>query len=355
MIIDRADTIKPLCYDGPRMENAGRQDRRIVLGVDIGGTTITISLCRESTDEVPELIGRTAIPTREVDDASAARRALAGAAIRLLDEHGVRPDCCGITCGGPLDPVKGHILSPPNLPPWGSLPVVAMMEDALGVPARLLNDADAGALVEWRYGAGVGCRHLIFVTHGSGFGAGIILNGALYQGTGQAGEIGHVRLERLGPIGYGKAGSIEGFCSGGGIAQLAQYAATERYQRGQTVAFCSGPCEVHLIRAEDAARAAAAGDETARGVFDLAGEYLGRALALLVDVFAPERIVLGAVYQRSQALLEPGMRRVLEQEALASSLGACAIVPARFTSELRYLAAFAAALSPPAGQEVSHE
>lgn len=345
MIIDPADTINPLCYDGSRMDRNREQAGRIVLGVDIGGTTITISLCREQADGIPRLLGSTTIPTRDVGDAPGVTRAVTHGASDLLGAHGVRPDCCGISCGGPLDPGNGLILSPPNLPPWGALPVVRIMEDALGVPSRLLNDADAGALVEWTYGAARGCRHLVFVTHGSGFGAGLILNGALYQGTGQAGEIGHVRLERLGPIGYGKAGSIEGFCSGGGIAQLAQQAATERYQRGQSVAFCSGPGEVHFIRAEDAARAAADGDETARGVFDLAGEYLGRALALLVDVFAPERIVLGAVYQRSQPLLERGMRRALTREALLSSLDSCAIVPARFTGELRYLAPFVAAVT----------
>ena len=314
-----------------------------IVGVDIGGTTITLSLCREQADALPLLLESVAVGTREVPDAAAVERVLTQGARDLLARHGVRANACGISCGGPLDPAGGLILSPPNLPPWGTLPVARIMEDSLGVPARLLNDADAGALVEWRFGAGAGSRHMLFITHGSGFGAGIIANGALYQGSGQAGEIGHVRLERLGPVGYGKRGSVEGFCSGGGIAQLAQAAAAERYQRGLEVTFCDGPDKLHLIRAEDAARAAASGDPVARDVFDLAGDYLGRALALLVDLFAPERIVLGAVYQRSQALLEPSMRRALEREALAASLQACEIVPARFTTELRHLAAFAAA------------
>ncbi len=314
-----------------------------IVGVDIGGTTITLSLCREQTDALPLLLESVAIGTREVPDAAAIERVLTHGARDLLARHDVRADACGISCGGPLDPGGGLILSPPNLPPWGTLPVVRIMKDSLGAPARLLNDADAGALVEWRFGAGAGARHMLFITHGSGFGAGIIANGALYQGSGQAGEIGHVRLERLGPVGYGKRGSVEGFCSGGGIAQLARAAAAERYQQGLEVAFCDGPDQLHLIRAEDAARAAAAGDPVALDVFDLAGDYLGRVLALLIDVFAPQRIVLGAVYQRSQALLEPSMRRALEREALASSLDACEIVPARFTTELRHLAAFAAA------------
>ena len=316
---------------------------RHVLGLDIGGTTITISVCRERTDAPPVQVESSTIATPALSDGAAARRAFGEGARDLLRRCGVPTQLCGISCGGPLDPAGGLILSPPNLPPWGELPIVRIMEDALGIPARLLNDADAGALVEWKYGAGIGCRHMLFITHGSGFGAGIIANGALYQGTGQAGEIGHVRLERLGPVGYGKTGSIEGFCSGNGIAQIARAVATERYQRGLSVAYCAGADEVHLIRAEDAARAAAEGDETALEVFNVAGDYLGRVLALLVDLLAPERIVLGAVYQRSRALLEPSMRRALGREALSSSNDACAIVPARFTSELRYLAAFAAA------------
>ena len=316
---------------------------RHILGVDIGGTTITLSVCREQPGDLPLLVESVAIETRDAPDAAAIHRVLTEESRALLARHDVRPDMCGISCGGPLDPVRGLILSPPNLPPWGTLPVVRIIEESLGVPARLQNDADAGALVEWQFGAGVGVRHMLFITHGSGFGAGIIANGALYQGSGQAGEIGHVRLERSGPVGYGKSGSIEGFCSGGGIAQLAQAAATERYQRGLDVAYCDGAHRVHLIRAEDTARAAADGDPVARDVFDIAGDYLGRVLALLIDIFAPERIVLGAVYQRAQALLEPAMRRALEREALASSLKACDIVPARFTGELRHLAAYAAA------------
>ncbi|TVQ22773.1 MAG: ROK family protein [Spirochaetaceae bacterium] len=316
---------------------------RHILGVDIGGTTITLSVCREQPGDLPLLLESVAIKTRDAPDADSIQRVLTEGSRALLARHDVRADACGISCGGPLDPARGLILSPPNLPPWGTLEVVRIIEESLEVPAQLLNDADAGALVEWRFGAGVGVRHVLFITHGSGFGAGIIANGALYQGSGQAGEIGHVRLERSGPVGYGKSGSIEGFCSGGGIAQLAQVAAVEQYQQGREVAYCDGAHRVHLIRAEDAARAAVDGDPVARDVFDRAGDYLGRALALLVDLFAPQRIVLGAVYQRAQALIEPSMRRALAREALASSLDACEIVPARFTGELRHLAAYAAA------------
>ncbi len=131
------------------------------------------------------------------------------------------------------------ILSPPNLPGWDQIPITEWVRDATGLPAWLLNDADAGALAEWRFGAGRGCQNMVFLTFGTGFGAGLILNGRLYSGIDDgAGEIGHVRISPTGPVGYGKAGSLEGFCSGGGIAQLARLMVLEKTQMGERVAFC---------------------------------------------------------------------------------------------------------------------
>ena len=90
--------------------------------------------------------------------------------------------------------------------------------EALGAPAFMENDANACALAEWRWGAGQGCRSMAFLTFGTGLGAGLILDGRLYRGAcGMAGELGHWRLSDYGPTGYGKEGSFEGFCSGGGI------------------------------------------------------------------------------------------------------------------------------------------
>ena len=101
------------------------------------------------------------------------------------------------------------------------------------------NDANAGAIAEWKYGAGKGYNNLIFLTFGTGMGAGLILNGKLYSGTTDlAGEVGHIRLAEMGPVGFGKAGSFEGFCSGGGIAQLAQIKVREKLQMGEKVSFC---------------------------------------------------------------------------------------------------------------------
>ena len=117
----------------------------------------------------------------------------------------------GISCGGPLDCARGRILSPPNLPGWDEVPVVSRLADRFGVPVRLANDADACALAEWRFGAGRGTQNMIFLTFGTGLGAGLILDGRLYRGaSSSAGEVGHIRMAVDGPLGYGKRGSLEG-------------------------------------------------------------------------------------------------------------------------------------------------
>jgi glucokinase len=251
----------------------------------------------------------------------------------------------GVSCGGPLDSRRGVILSPPNLPGWDEVPIVAMLHEATGLPVWLENDANAGALAEWRFGAGRGTRNMVFCTFGTGFGSGLILDGRLYSGTNDnAGEIGHVRLADEGPAGYGKRGSVEGFCSGGGIAQLAHAYAVERLQRGETVGFCRSIAEAGAVTARDVGEAAERGDPTAREVLAAVGRRLGQALAILVDVVNPERIVLGSIFARQHAFLWPECERVLREEALAPALAVCQVVPAELGERIGDLAALAVAL-----------
>ena len=116
-----------------------------------------------------------------------------------------KADSIGISCGGPLDMKRGVIQSPPNLIGWDDIPITDFLSSIFSIPAYLCNDADACALAEHRYGSGRGVDNMVFLTFGTGMGAGLILNGKLYSGTcGMAGEIGHVRLENHGPVGYGK-------------------------------------------------------------------------------------------------------------------------------------------------------
>ena len=198
------------------MESDNMERDNYILGMDIGGTKSAVLLARtgrKKTDGI-EFLERCAVPTKGSWQEVLGILALRGG--EMVKRHGILPDDCviGISCGGPWDGGRGVILSPPNLPGWDEVPITEYMEQKLGMPARLKNDADACALAEWRYGAGQGCRHMIFLTFGTGLGAGLILNGRLYQGAcGMAGEAGHIRLDQDGPVGYGRAGSFEGFCS----------------------------------------------------------------------------------------------------------------------------------------------
>ena len=309
------------------------------IGVDIGGTKCAVLL----GDEFGTVLKESRFPTADVtstvarilDECAAMKEAAAGSAVSV-----------GISCGSPLDPVRGIIQSPPNLPGWDNIEIVKLAEERTGLPAVLCNDANACALAEWKYGAGRGCRNMVFLTFGTGMGAGLILDGKLYNGAnGNAGEVGHMRLERFGPVGYGKQGSFEGFASGGGIAMNARTAAIMELQKGKNTAYCKSWDELDSITAKSVAEAARGGDETAIRIYRQTGEMLGRGLAVIVDVINPERIVIGSIFQRSADLLREPMERVLREECLPFSLAACEIVPAALGDDIGNRAALSLAIA----------
>lgn len=289
-----------------------------IIGIDIGGTKCAVSVLRGG-----KVVEIDRFPTQ--DHAATFARFQ-----KTVEGLKPGPDVVfGISCGGPLDAARGVILNPPNLPGWVDIAICHAFTGIFGGRAFLMNDANASALAEWHFGAGQGCKHMVFLTAGTGMGAGLILNGRLYEGaTGDAGEVGHLRLRPAGPQGFGKHGSFEGFCSGGGIARLALDMGWP--QPGVTL--------------KDLAEAAARGDALALKVLDVAGERLGEALALLIDTLNPERIVLGGYFPRCAALLVPAMHRALAAEALPSALAGCRILPAVLGETLGSNAAVAVAL-----------
>ena len=144
-----------------------------------------------------------------------------------------------------------------------------------------------------------------------------------------AGEVGHVRMERWGPVGYGKMGSFEGFCSGAGISQMARMKVLERIENGMSQDLCQGMEDLDQLNAKDIAIAADRGDELAIEIYRLCGEQLGRGLAMLVDILNPEIIIIGSIFQRCRHLLWPYAERVMKREALEASAAACVVVPAQ--------------------------
>lgn len=312
------------------------------LGVDIGGTKCAVVIGEVEEDRVT-VLDKLRMDTLSPLGCEQALTRLGELIERLLARSGQGVSRAGISCGGPLDSRTGHILSPPNLPGWDNVPITRWIEEKFGIPARLENDANACALAEWCFGAGRGTQNMIFLTFGTGMGAGLILNGQLYRGAnGNAGEVGHMRLESYGPVGYGKAGSFEGFCSGGGIAQLAALRVRECLQRGEEVAFCRDG-RVEALTAKSLAEAALAGDTLAHDIYAECGRKLGVGLSLLVDVLNPEAIVLGSIFARSQSLLWPAAEEVLRRESLRASLTACRILPAQLGEQISDVAALAVA------------
>jgi glucokinase len=251
----------------------------------------------------------------------------------------------GISCGGPLDSKKGMIYSPPNLPGWDNVPIVEIFSKKYGVPAAVQNDANACALAEWLMGAGKGTNNMIFLTFGTGMGSGLILNGRLYAGTNDlGGEVGHIRLAKNGPVGFGKAGSFEGFCSGGGIAQVAETIVSEKLESGEKIAFCPDTESAKKLTAKTVAEAAVAGDKTALEIIKVSAEYLGRGLAVLIDILNPECIVIGSIYSRNEMLFKPHVDLILAEEAIPSAVEVCQIKPALLGESIGDFAALCVAL-----------
>ena len=312
-----------------------------ILGIDIGGTKCAVTTA-DYTDGNIILIKKEKCDTDLKISPEEMIEKLFTLSDSILDKN---PDAIGISCGGPLDSKKGIIMSPPNLPGWDNVEIVKLFENRYGVKPRLQNDANACALAEWKFGAGKGADNMIFLTFGTGLGAGLILNGKLYSGTNDnAGEVGHIRLDRLGPVGYGKSGSFEGFCSGGGIAQLGYTKALEKVQTGTYPAYFTKGMTSGDVTAKTIAEAADNGDETAVEVYRICGEYLGRGLSLLIDILNPQVIVLGSIFTRSGHLLTDSMIKVIENEALPCSAQCCKILPAELGENIGDYAAVATAL-----------
>ena len=301
------------------------------IGVDIGGTKCAVVLGDE-TRIVKKIRFATTTCGKTIENI-----------VNAIQEIG-EGDAIGISCGGPLDAQKGLILSPPNLPDWDRIAIVDILTEKFGVPAYLCNDANACALAEWKYGAGRGTKNMVVLTFGTGLGAGLILDGRLYNGTnGMAGEVGHFRLCDHGPVGYGKAGSFEGFCSGNGIAQIGRELVLEQLQTGKNLPYCQSTAELENINAKILFDYAIQGEPVAMEVYRICGEMLGRGLAILVDILNPEAIVIGSVFQRAENLLREYMERYLNREALELSNAVCRVVSAELGDSIGDYAALSVA------------
>jgi glucokinase len=318
------------------------------IGVDIGGTKTAVVISHAP----PTVIARVEFPTLPGKGPGQAIDRIVAAIDRMLAENKVNPASLrgiGVSCGGPLDAVAGVIQAPPNLATWVDVPIVDILKRKFACPVRLENDANAGAVAEHRYGAGKATRNMVFLTMGTGLGAGIILENKLYAGSnGMAGEIGHVRLTANGPVGYHKAGSVEGWASGGGLAQVAEKMMERARKTGRKSLLLDLPAN-HRVSAKDVNLAAAKGDLLARSIIRTCARKLGEALAILVDILNPERIVIGGLAMRmGDTLLKPAIQ-TMREEALAQSADRCTVVPATLGESIGDVAALCIAMDAGAG------
>jgi glucokinase len=319
-------------------------EAKLLVGIDIGGTKTAVLLSARP----PEVIARKQFATRPAQGPNRALELIKSGIRELLAEHGAEPSAIarmGVSCGGPLDRVRGVIQSPPNLPTWDDVPIKALLEREFQVECLIENDANAGAVAEHRFGGGEGCLNMVFLTMGTGLGAGIITDGRLYRGTNDlAGEVGHLRLTRTGPIGHNKKGSAEGWASGGGIAQVAPIAVAAALKKKRPTLLAKLYRSGEPITAKDVATAAGKGDAVALEVLKSTGERLGEVLAILIDLLNPDRIVIGGLAMRLGDLLLGPARRVIEREALELPARACQVVPAMLGERIGDVAALSIAM-----------
>jgi glucokinase len=269
-----------------------------VAGIDIGGTKIALALATPDGS----IIEATRFPTRVEEGPHRILERAVSEVGRMLSKTGARLTGVGVGCGGPLDRRGGLILSPPNLPGWDEFPINALVEERLGAPVLLDNDANAAALGEQMHGAGQGFEDLVYLTISTGIGGGVIVRGELVYGVQDgAGEVGHMTVLPDGPLcGCGARGCLEALCSGTSIARRAR----ERLDAGAASSLSSvGRDE---LTAQAVAAAAREGDALASEVWGETIRHLGVGVGNLFNLLAPEAVVIGGgVSTAGGQLFEP--------------------------------------------------
>ena len=275
------------------------------IAVDVGGTQLRAALYPETGIEASVI---KAIPTK--GQGTAVERLL-----QLLDSiwpEDQKVERIGLLVPGMVNPAEGMVYITPNIDGWQDLPLVDIVQKRFNTPTVLGNDANLAALGEWKYGAGVGHHNMIYMTVSTGVGSGIIVDDHLLVGAhGIGAELGHVIVQPDGPIcGCGKRGHLEAISSGTGIANFVKRKIAEG--RHTILANDEKPITSRLV-----AEAALQGDELSIEAFNIAGKYLGIAIANLLIVFNPTLIILGGGVIKAGSLLMEPLQRSLEESVVS--------------------------------------
>ena len=311
---------------------AENQRDEFTFGVDIGGTKVAAGL----VDGRGTILFQTRIAMPAREGAAAGFAAVERAINAVFEKH---PEAhaslagIGICAPGPLDPIRGVVLNPPNLPCWRNFPLAAEVQRAFHVCAKIDNDANAAALAEAIWGAGVGFRNVFYATLGTGIGTGIIFDGRIYHGrTGSAAEGGHVSIDYNGPrCGCGKRGCIEALCSGPAIAQRAR----ARLAGSSAPSQLRELTEIKLekLSAEDVAEAFHAGDALAKGVLETTADLLTVWLGNMIDLLEPDVIIFGGGVARLMSDFFPRMQLELPKWSINARCCEIPLLLAKYGSD----------------------
>ena len=299
------------------------------IGCDLGGTNLRAAIVDVESGEVLHLLS---IPTLARDGHDLVMKRMADLFSQVVQSAGMKKkDIGGIGIGVPgvLDLEKGEVLFLPNLPgTWPHVPLQATIEKLTSLPTRLLNDVRSITHGEWRFGAGRGVDTLAVFAIGTGIGGGLIINGQLHLGIGgTAGELGHTIIDFNGPkCGCGNYGCLETYASGPAISAAGMKAVSQGLTT-RIAEFCD--YDLNRITPELVAKAAQAGDEIAKDIYETAGHSIGIAAANICVTLGPRRIVIGGgVAQAGGLLLEP-IRRTLRERVHIMPIEQVEVVPSQ--------------------------
>jgi len=261
----------------------------LAVGVDIGGTKVAAGLVNDKG----EILKKVRMPMTVTSDAQTGLSAVLAAIHEVLqDSSSDRVLGIGICSPGPLDPKRGVVINPPNLPCWRNFELAEEVRKVYSVPVKVDNDANAAALAEVLWGAGQGYGNVFYATVGTGIGSGMILDGKIFHGrTGAAAEAGHMGIDYNGPLcPCGKRGCIEVLASGPGIARRARQKVAS-HPESALLKLAGG--NVEAVTGEMVNQAYQAADPIAREVMEETIDVLAYWLGNIVDLLEPEVIVMG--------------------------------------------------------------
>ena len=271
---------------------------------DVGGTHIRVA-CFPVNSQKPKIVKR--IETVGPDSPHDRLIHL----ISTVAPKGEEIAAITVAAPGPLDPFEGIVLEAPNIPTWINLPLRKIVADQFHVPVAIGNDANLAALGEWRFGAGVGHRNLVYITVSTGIGGGVITDNQMLLGVrGLAAELGHVTVMPDGPLcGCGQRGHLEAIASGPATARWVEQELSQGIPS-------SLPAN-RPITAKDVSQAASQGDELAKAALKRSGNYLGIAIADYLHIFNPSIVIIGGgVSQSGEAILAP-IRETMNEHVMS--------------------------------------